>query len=86
MIEKTGLVVVGEGVTERCDTCRFWFDDLRDGWPGDEKSFEHAPCRRYPPRARLPGERDGPGLPVSHAPLTLACDWCGEWRPKQGGK
>lgn len=77
MLNKTNLPTV----KERCENCRYWWDNARDGWPED--GDDHAPCRRFPPHPLPNGQLLERGLPVNQYPITLASDWCGEWRAKQ---
>lgn len=65
---------------ERCERCRYWLQAppedahalARASMTGPGRSFRPSDnpghCRRYPPTYR------------SSFPLTLAADWCGEFR------
>jgi hypothetical protein len=56
---------------ERCCGCRFWH--------GGE-AMERAECRRYPPPA---SDHNFSPRSLSHcAPITLATDWCGEYKER----
>jgi hypothetical protein len=63
---------------ERCDRCRYWEEPSsrmdRNAIAAYEKAVHFQPeaktgmCRRNPPNSR------------SQSPVTLATDWCGEFR------
>lgn len=58
---------------ERCETCRFWHDELGGYFAGREEDGLYAHCRRYPPVIQADWGFD--------QPLTANFDWCGEHRP-----
>lgn len=75
---------------ERCETCRFWNESLKDTWNKEEDDqVFHAPCHRFPP-AFSESFSENRGY-VPNFPYTASFDWCGEWRrarteaaPKRG--
>lgn len=52
---------------DNCYTCHFWEGQ------GIRQRGPKGVCRRYPPTV-TPRHNDG------RFPVTLASDWCGEWR------
>lgn len=64
-----------------CWDCRFFDTSLllnRDQPP--EEECEQGECRRYPPVIDLANREAS----VNYAlyPIVIACDWCGEFRPR----
>lgn len=82
-------------LAERCNTCRFWHEDLSVRDPADA-DFGFGHCRRRPPvvidsvaRALLPkleyGQQSDPEIGTASMtdaslwPATFAMSWCGEF-------
>jgi hypothetical protein len=57
-----------------CASCLFWNNETQFG---DEITWGF--CRRYPPRSGTDAEGDD----VALWPMTVADNWCGEWKASQ---
>jgi len=68
--------------SERCETCRFWWQVTADTLP-DKPVLGGGICRRYPPN-QLFLEKVGTARLILN--LTKPDDWCGEWRAKGGAE
>ena len=65
-------VDAGGGILKTCEGCQFWVKrefDIGDGH-----------CRRRAPRAELMREDEEDCDYFAQWPITLARDWCGEWK------
>lgn len=70
---------------EKCENCRFWDYESKDGYVGEENNFSH--CRRYPPQSDLRivlKTLDDDAYECSmdwDFPDTEDWMWCGEYQP-----
>lgn len=56
-------------VTPACSACSYW---VTENVADDVSGADQGHCRRFPPMVSAPGS--GPW------PITLATDWCGEFK------
>ena len=75
---------------ETCMDCRYW-----DSGYVDPDELSDGSCRRYPPHVPIFATDDGSlgygwletlrPMPLLDHPTTYGGEWCGEWRPREGG-
>jgi len=63
---------------ERCDGCYYWHHDRASGFTDDDT--EHSDCLRFPPTTG--SHKDVTRNFTARFPVTLAYDWCGEYRTR----
>lgn len=84
-------------MTEQCNRCRFWAEDMKERDPNDA-NWGFGRCRLRPPvisetyvAALIPkleyGQQCDPDIDTTSLstaslfPATHSADWCGEYRP-----
>lgn len=69
---------MSDDVSERCETCRFFwdYDEASEvGYPGELL----GECHRYPPTYR--DEQNE--WQHNDRPTVVGCEWCGEYQQKE---